>query len=199
MFENTSFHLKTINGDTLNLEPITIEHSEELRLVANHECIWAYMPMRAYGHFFDAWLEDTLIKHQNHTQLTYIIRKKSDRKVVGGHSYYDIDVKHKRLEVGYSWLTPAMWGSRVLHESLWLLFHNAFETWQMNRIQLAADPRNKRSYNILKKIGAREEGLLREHMIHHNGLITDTVVFSILAREWHDVKINLSSRLQGLT
>ncbi|MDP1603315.1 MAG: GNAT family protein [Legionella sp.] len=196
MIENKSFYVKAISGDTLELEPITIQHSEELRSVANHECIWTYMPMRAYGQFFDAWLQDTLIKHQNHTQLTYIIRKKSDQTVVGGHSYYDIDVEHKRLEVGYSWLTPAAWGSRILHESLWLLFLNAFETWQMNRIQLAADPRNKRSYNILKKIGAIEEGLLREHMIHHNGLITDTVVFSILAREWPEVKKELGSRLR---
>lgn len=195
MANQLSFNTQYIEGTTLQLESITIQHYEELRVSANYECIWTYMPMSAYGHFFDAWFQDTLIKHQKGIQLTYIIRKKSDQRVVGAHSYYDMDFIHKRLEVGFSWLTPAMWGSRLLHESLWLLFRNAFEVLGIHRIQLAADPRNKRSYNILKKIGAVEEGVLREHMIHHNGLVTDTVVFSILAREWPQVKKDLGRRL----
>ena len=198
IYENQRIQMRltqNIEGYTLQLEPIVIQHREELRSAANHACIWDYMPMKAYGCFFDSWFQDLLIKHQTGTQLSYFIRKKADQRLVGGHSYYDIDFDHKRLEVGYSWLTPAVWGSRLIHESLWLLFHNAFETWGMNRIQLAADPRNKRSYNILKKLGAVEEGILRGHMIHHHGLITDTVVFSILGREWPQVKKDLGTRL----
>lgn len=191
-----SFDLEHLVGTALQLEPISMAHRDGLRTAANHECIWAYMPMKAYGNFFEEWFHNVLLEHQQGIQITYVIRNKADQSIVGGQSYYDIDCHHKRLEIGYSWLTPALWGSRFIHESLWLLFSNAFETWKFNRIQIAADPRNKRSYNILKKLGAVEEGILREHMLHHNGLVTDTVVFSILAREWPLVKGHLEQRLQ---
>ena len=86
-------------------------------------------------------------------------------------------------------------GTTLNHECLYLLFQNAFEHWYFNRVQIATDPRNKRSYNTLKKLGAIEEGVLRQHMFHHNGLITDTIIFSILADEWPSVKEAISERL----
>ena len=91
-----------------------------------------------------------------------------------------------------------MWGKQYNHESLLLLFQNAFETWDFNRIQIATDPRNLKNYNTLKKLGATKEGILRQHMIHHNGQITDTVLFSILAEEWPEVKKELVSRLENV-
>ncbi len=77
-----------------------------------------------------------------------------------------------------------------------LLFQHAFEIWSINRIQIATDPRNVKNYNTLKKLGATKEGILRQHMIHHNGRVTDTVVFSILAEEWPEVKKRLVQRLE---
>jgi RimJ/RimL family protein N-acetyltransferase len=85
-----------------------------------------------------------------------------------------------------------------MHEALYLLLKNAFEQEDFNRIQIATDPRNKRSYNLLRKLDAVKEGLLRQHMIHHNGCITDTVLFSILAHEWPTVKNKLVSRFKKL-
>lgn len=100
--------------------------------------------------------------------------------------------------MGYGWLNPSVWGKRYNHESLLLLFQNAFEIWNINRIQIATDPRNTKNYNTLSKLGATKEGVLRQHMIHHNGQITDTVLFSILAREWPEIKKKLMMRLQHL-
>ncbi|CEG58109.1 GNAT family N-acetyltransferase [Legionella fallonii] len=191
----TPFVLHPLIGKEIQLEPLEKDHYEFLRYAANDERIWIYMPMKAYGDFFDNWFSETLVKQENGTQITYVVRRLLDQRIVGSSAYYDIELCHKRLEVGYSWFTPAVWGSRVNHESLWLLFQQAFEQWQVNRIQVAADPKNKRSYNTLKKLGAKEEGFLRQHMIHHHGLITDTVIFSILANEWLTVKEKLWNRM----
>lgn len=189
------FPLKNLIGKTIQLEPFASNHYDLLRQAANDERIWSYMPMKAHGNYFDDWFQDCFTKHKNGTQISYVIRKLTDQTVIGSCAYYDIDDQHKRLEIGYCWTTPVVWGNRFNHEALWLLLQNAFESWQFNRIQIATDPRNKRSYNALKKLGAVQEGLLRQHMIHHNGNITDTVVFSILAAEWSEIKKSLSSRL----
>jgi RimJ/RimL family protein N-acetyltransferase len=186
---------KKLIGKTIQLEPLTMDHFDALRLAADDERIWAYMPAKANGEFFSEWFQDCLDKHREGSQITYIIRCLANDRIVGSRAYYEIDFTHKRLEVGYGWVTPKFWGSRINHECLLLLFQNAFEEWKFNRIQIETDPRNTRNYNNLKKLGATQEGFLRQHMIHHNGLVTDTVLFSILSAEWPKVKNILANRL----
>lgn len=188
--------LEIMIGRTIQLEPLANAHGDELRNAANDERIWSYMPMKAYGEFFDEWFQDCLRKHAKGEQLSYAIRRLQDNAIIGSCAYYDIEPNHKRLEVGYGWFAPAVWGKHFTHETLWLMFQQAFEQWQFNRIQIAADPRNLRSYNTLKKLGFTAEGILRQHMMHHNGLITDTALFSLLAHEWPNVKKMLLHRLE---
>ncbi|KTC98392.1 GNAT family N-acetyltransferase [Legionella erythra] len=183
--------LPILQGNSFYLEPLLPAHREALQRAADDERIWTYMPMQAHGAFFDAWFADSLAKQADKTQLTYVIRRLNDDLVMGSRSYYDIVPAHRRLEIGYGWLKPSFWGCGVNPEVFALMLAQAFEQWQFNRVQIATDPRNKRSYNQLKKLGASEEGLLRQHMIHHQGLITDTVVFSIIAKDWPLIKARL--------
>ncbi|AWN74119.1 GNAT family protein [Legionella anisa] len=185
-------------GQNIQMEPLTLSHYERLRHPANDARIWTYMPNKANGEFYDAWFQNCLMKQIQGIQLTYVIRRLKDNELIGGRAYYEIDLHHKKLEVGYGWLTPSVWGKQYNHESLLLLFQNAFEIWNINRIQIATDPRNIKNYNTLKKLGATREGILRQHMIHHNGQITDTVLFSILAEEWPEVKKKLVQRLDQI-
>lgn len=185
-----------LTGTTIQLEPLNLNHYESLRHPANDPRIWTYMPNKAYGAFYDDWFEDCLIKQINTKQITYVIRRLNDNELIGSRAYYEIEVQHKKLEVGYGWLNPSVWGTRYNHESLLLLFQNVFECWDFNRVQIATDPRNLKNYNTLKKLGATKEGVLRQHMIHHNGQVTDTVLFSILAEEWPEVKKKLTARLE---
>ncbi len=187
--------LTTLIGQYIQLEPIALHHADGLRRAANFENIWAYMPHQAHERFFAAWFDDCLAQHVTGKKLTYVIRQLTDQTIVGSRSYYDIDLQSKRLEIGYGWLTPTVWGTQLNHESLLLLFQQAFEQWHFNRIQIGCDPRNMRSYNTLKKLGAKAEGILRQHMIHHHGEITDTALFSILAHEWPAVKTTFIQRL----
>ncbi|RUR18116.1 N-acetyltransferase [Legionella sp. km535] len=187
--------LKNLSGPSIHLELLDKTHYESLRRAANDERIWTYMPMKAYNEYFDHWFYENLTKQTLGTQITYAIRCHVDGQVVGCRSYYDMDMQHRRLEVGYGWLTPEVWGKKISLECMWLLFRQAIEEWQFNRIQIATDPKNERSYNNLKKLGAKEEGVLREHMIHHNGSITDTVIFSILSSEWPLINEGIIKRL----
>ncbi|WP_298622259.1 GNAT family protein [uncultured Legionella sp.] len=193
---NYPFDLKILTGKNIQLEPLDETHYDALRVVAHDERIWAYMPMSAYGTHFERWFQYTMNQHQLGSQITYTVRRSSDAMVVGCRAYYDFEIQHRRLEVGYGWFTPAVWGTRINHECLWLMFRQAIEDWRFNRIQIATDPNNKRSYNTLKKLGAKEEGILRQHMIHHNGALTDTVIFSLLADEWAVIKEALWHRLE---
>ncbi|MGL5742559.1 MAG: GNAT family N-acetyltransferase [Legionella sp.] len=121
-----------------------------MRHPANDARIWTYMPAKAYGVHYDVWFEDFLTKQLNGSQLTYVIRRLQDKQLLGSRAYYDIELRHKKLEIGYGWLNPSVWGMRYNHESLLLLFQNAFEEWKRNRVQIATDPRNIKNYNTLK-------------------------------------------------
>lgn len=186
----------TLIGNTIQMEPLAPRHYEGLRSSADDGRIWTYMPCKANGEFYEPWFADCLLKQMQGIQFTYVIRRLKDQALIGSRAYYEIDTQHKKLEIGYGWLSPSVWGTRYNHESLLLLFQNAFETWGINRVQIATDPRNVKNYNTLKKLGATKEGILRQHMIHHNGQITDTALFSILIGEWPAVKQRLQRRLE---
>ena len=97
--------------------------------------------------------------------------------------------------MGYSWYTPEAWGSVVNPETKLLMLTQAFEHWFINRIEIGTDPHNTQSWQAIKKLGATQEGILRQHMIRQDNVVTDTVIFSILASEWPDIKTRLNQRI----
>lgn len=191
-----SFSLSYLTGNVITLEPINLAHENQLRIAVNDERIWTYMPINAAQHF-DMWFDDCLQKMNDGSQLTYAIRYKQDNTIIGSTSYYDIQEQHKRLTLGYSWYKPNFWRTKVNPECKLLILKQAFENWDMQRIEIGTDARNTHSYHAIKKLGAKQEGILRNHMILHDGAITDTILFSIIASEWQEVKEKLQSRLQA--
>jgi len=184
-----------LHGNYIQLEPISCNHADGLRHAANDEQIWRYMPEKATAGFFDVWFNNTLDKQSVDEQLTYVVRDKASQVILGATAFYDIQLDNKRLALGYSWYTPAVWGSKVNAESKLLMLTQAFEQWSMNRIEIGTDSRNTHSYKAILKLGATEEGRLRQHMILHDGAVTDTIMFSILRSEWATVKKGLIKRL----
>ena len=184
-----------LHGINIQLEPMNCDHVEGLRQAADNEQIWRYMPEKATGDLFDVWFNNSLDKMSAGVQLTYIVRDKASQAILGATAFYDIQLDNKRLALGYSWYIPAVWGSRVNPESKLLMLTQAFEHWAMNRIEIGTDSRNTHSYNAILKLGATEEGRLRQHMILHDGAVTDTIMFSILLSEWATVKKQLIKRL----
>jgi N-acetyltransferase len=128
--------------------------------------------------------------------VPFVIWDKDQDKIVGSTRFFDISAQHRGLEIGYTWLNPSVWRTRVNTECKYLLLCDAFENRRMIRVQLKADLRNVRSQAAIERIGGIREGILRNHRILHDGYIRDTVMFSITNQEWPDVKAKLERLLE---
>lgn len=185
-------------GQKVQLEPLTLEHQQELYEAAQEESIWAYNSSKAFGEKFHRWFEKAIHCVEQHKHLPYAVRRLTDNKIVGSTRFYDIQPEHYRLTIGYTWYLPEVWGTYVNPECKFLLLQFAFENAKVNRIEFFIDARNVRSRAAIKKLGAKEEGILRQHMILEDGHIRDTIIFSIIKSEWPQIKIRLQTRLEKL-
>ena len=114
-------------------------------------------------------------------------------EVVGTTRFYDIEPNDRRVAIGYTWLSAGAQRTAVNTESKLLLLTHAFEYWRCNRVEFITDVLNQQSRAAILRLGAREEGILRNHMIMPNGRIRDSVCFSIIVEEWPEVKAWLAN------
>lgn len=182
-------------GSLVQLEPLNESHKNELYNAAQDESIWTYNSSKAFGDGFYRWFNKAITAS---THLPFIVRRISDKKIIGSTRYYDINPEHHRLTIGYTWYIPEVWGTYVNPECKLLLLKFSFEDAKANRVEFVTDSRNSRSRAAIKKLGAIEEGVLRHHMILEDGFIRDTVIFSITKLDWPQVKSTLQSRLDKL-
>lgn len=186
-----------LTGSKIQLEPLNDSHKQELYTAAQHEAIWNITSAKAFGDKFYSWFDNACLAFQQQEQLPFVVRHIINKKIIGSTRYYHVDPEHRRLMIGYTWYIPEYWGTYVNPESKLLLMTFAFEELQVNRVSFEIDSRNARSHAALTKLGAHEEGVLRQHMVLDNGYIRDTIVFSILKCEWPQVKVGLQERLHG--
>ena len=110
---------------------------------------------------------------------------------------HNISHENRNLEIGKTWLTPAVWGTHLNTECKYLLLRYCFETLGTLRVQLKTDVRNVRSQRATERLGAVKEGVLRHHWVMPDGHIRDSVLYSILLEEWPDCKERLERILQA--
>lgn len=180
-------------GSTIQLEPLDSEHHAILKQLSQNEKISTYSPALRYK--FDSWFNKALNIFPEHPQLSFVVRTLVDQKIIGSTRFYEINLAHRRLSIGYTWFVPEVWGTKINAECKLLLFRHAFDTLGMNRIEFSIDARNERSRAAVKKLGATEEGILRQHIVLDDGYVRDTVVYSILKTEWPRVFVMLNERL----
>jgi RimJ/RimL family protein N-acetyltransferase len=185
-----------LQGKHIILEQLSESSREHLRSVAQDKEIWTFNGTSGFGDQFDFWYDKALKSAELGSHLPFLVRRKSDNAIIGSTRFYDIEAEHRRLKIGFTWYIPKVWGTFVNPECKYLLLRHAFEEMEMNRVEFVTDARNLRSRAAIKKLGATEEGILRQHMILGSGLLRDTVVFSIIQPEWPSVKSKLDERLQ---
>jgi RimJ/RimL family protein N-acetyltransferase len=122
--------------------------------------------------------------------------KKKRGRVIGSTRYANIDRAHRRVEIGWTWVARAWQRTAVNTEAKYLLLRHAFETLGCIRVELKTDSLNAQSRAAILRIGAREEGIFRNHMITASGRIRHTVYFSITDAEWPEVKSRLEAKLR---
>lgn len=188
---------RILRGSVIQLEPLNDAHKDELYHAAQDEKIWKYVP-KLSGDRFYRWFDKAIKCFDQQQHLPFIVRNLSNNKIIGSTRYYDISMENRRTAIGYTWYVPEVWGTPVNPESKLLLLSFAFDELKMNRVEFKIDPRNVHSCAAVKKLGATQEGILRQHLILDDGYIRDSVVFSIVKSDWEEVKTILLKRLRAI-
>ena len=186
----------TLEGSHVRLEPLDVQHAEDLYAVGKEDGIWQYLLRPKLVSVTDArqWIEEAKASASNGSQLPFSIIEKKNGRAVGSTRYLDIRPADRALEIGWTWLGISYQRTAINTECKYLLLRHAFEDLAALRVQLKTDRRNERSQQAIERIGAVREGVLRKHMMLWDGYSRDTVYFSILDDEWPNVR----KRLEGL-
>ena len=188
----------TLIGETVEIVPMTLDHVPGLFEAGSFPGIWDYMPVEVKTLAqMESVVTDALANQKAGTELPFVIFERETGEIVGSSRYLAISVPHRNLEIGWTWLTPTVWRTRVNTECKLLLLKHAFEEMDCVRVQLKTDLRNTRSQEAISRLGAVREGVLRKHMIRSNGYIRDTVMFSIIQEEWSEVRERLEKKFRG--
>lgn len=129
------------------------------------------------------------------TAVPYVTVERASGKVVGSSRFMNIDRANRRVEIGSTWVAPAWQRTVVNSEAKYLMLRHAFETLGCIRVELKTDSLNEQSRRAILRIGAKEEGTFRNHMICYDGRVRHSVYFSITDAEWPTVKAGLAGRL----
>ena len=188
----------TLTGRNVCLEPLSEAHVPDLAVAGNNEDIWRYM---LYGTIrtdddMRRWVEDILSRQRGGTDLPFAVIHLESGRAIGATRYLDIRPEHRGLEIGGTWYAAAYQRTAVNTECKYLLLRHAFETLGCIRVQFKTDQRNVRSQRALERIGAVQEGILRNHMLLEDGAIRHSVYYSIIDSEWPAVKARLEEFLQ---
>jgi RimJ/RimL family protein N-acetyltransferase len=187
-----------LRGEHVALEPLDIVHAAELWPAADDDVIREWWPRRWHSREdVEAQFRHLCKRRDEGTAEPFLIRALADAgrdPAAGATAFYGISDEHRHLSIGWTFLLAPYRRSAVNTETKLLLLEEAFERRGLARVQFDVDSRNLRSQTAVARIGARREGVLRKHRVLWNGYLRDTVVFSVTADEWPDVKARLRAR-----
>ncbi len=188
----------TLVGRRVRLEPLRLTHLDALDAIGRDEDLWRWInaPVRDRDEMRH-YIASALAEQAAGTQLPFVIIDLQTGCVAGSTRYGNICLDHKRVEIGWTWLGKRWQRTFVNTEAKYLLLQHAFESVDCIRVELKTDALNERSRRAIVRLGAKEEGTLRQHMITSTGRYRDTVYFSILDSEWAAVKAHLQAKLDA--
>jgi RimJ/RimL family protein N-acetyltransferase len=181
----------------VRLEPFEAGLEAEVRAALDCDPdAWDIMVGAAYGEHFDGWWRSALAAMAAGSRIAWAVRRLSDGAVVGTTSFYEIKPAYRRCEIGSTFYRPEARGGPVNPASKRLLLAHAFDAGAV-RVEIITDAVNPGSQAAIRKLGARDEGVLRKHKITWRGRIRDTAQFAILDEDWPEVRARLDARLAG--
>jgi RimJ/RimL family protein N-acetyltransferase len=187
----------TLELRLVRLEPLSPEHAQGLAAVGLDEDLWKWIPTPVRTlEDMSAYVELALREQTKGSALPFALIERNSGRVIGSTRYGNIDRDHHRVEIGWTWVARPWQRTPINTEAKYLLLRHAFETLNCIRVELKTDSLNERSRSAILRIGAREEGTFRNHMITASGRIRHTVYFSILDSEWPQIKARLEAKLR---
>ncbi len=186
-----------LQGKHARLEPLSESHVKGLTEIGAGQDFWDLM---VYGKIVAEddmrnWVLDMLSRASHGTDLPFAVVHLASGRVAGATRYLNIMPKDRGLEIGGTWYGVDFQRTAVNTECKYLLLRHAFETLKCIRVQIKTDSRNIRSQKAIERIGAKKEGVLRNHMIMPDGRYRDSVFYSIIDAEWGDVKKRLEEMM----
>ncbi len=156
---------------------------------------WIPYRMESLEHFQE-FNQQVLDEQRRGISIPFATFERGSNQIVGTTRFMNLDLANRKVEIGSTWIAPPWQRTVVNTEAKYLMLCHAFETWKCLRVELKTDALNQRSRNAILRLGAKEEGTLRKHMLAWNGRQRDSVYFSILDTEWPEVKARLEDKLK---
>lgn len=187
----------TLEGRVVRLEPLSIAHHAPLCEIGLERELWQWIPERVTtAEEMRKYIESALAAQASGTALPFATIERASGRAIGSTRFGNIDRANRRAEIGWTWLGIPWQCTAANTEAKYLMLCHAFETWKCIRVELKTDSLNERSRRAIQRLGAKEEGTLRQHVVTWSGRLRHTVYFSILDSEWPAVKALLESKLR---
>jgi N-acetyltransferase len=189
----------TLKGKFITLEPLSLQHLDDLCEVGLDESLWRLIPTQITNRDeMKRFIETAIDENNRGVSLPFATILNETNKAIGSTRFGNIRLKDRGTEIGWTWLTPKYQRTFANTEAKLLMLAHAFETWKCIRVELKTDALNLQSRNAILRLGATQEGIFRQHIICDSGRLRDSVYFSILDSEWESVKKNLNRKLQNV-
>ena len=185
-----------LDGNRVLLEPLTQQHLPELAQIAFEPSVWRWTSRRiTTAAELQTFFDIALAEIKSGTAVVWITRSKASGRAAGSTRLYEISQEHRTMELGGTWLHPDYQRTGINVEAKYLQLTHAFERMGAKRVSLKTHHKNLKSQAAIAALGARFEGVFRNHMIMPDGSIRHSHWYSIVREEWPEVKATLEARL----
>lgn len=187
----------TLRGRRVALEPLSASHLPGLVTAIRDGQLWT-IPVTFVPHSdeLDEFLKQAEVRYASQLERQFATVDLESGKVVGSTRFRNIDRDHRRVEIGFTFIAKSWQRSHINTEAKYLMLRHAFESWGCIRVEFIADVLNNASRDAILRLGAREEGVMRNHMIMRDGRLRDPVLHSVVQSEWPDIKQRLEGRMR---
>ncbi|MEM6517529.1 MAG: GNAT family protein [Bacteroidota bacterium] len=185
-----------LDGQFVKLIPLEAKHESELLIAASDGKLWElWFTSVPSTKTIKDYIETAISNRDKGKQIPFSVVDKSSGKIIGCTRFYNIYKQNRRVEIGYTWYAQSFQKTAINSECKLLLLQYAFEELNCIAVQFMTDWFNLPSRKAISRLGAKQDGILRQHRINNDGSFRDTVVFSITNPEWIGVKKSLEQRL----
>jgi len=186
----------TLEGNGVRLEPMALDHEADIAAAASDGRLWElWFTAIPSPDKVRAYIDTALQGQKDGFMLPWVVRELSEGKIVGSTRYHDIVAAIDRVEIGYTFYAKSWQRSHVNTACKILLLGHAFDTLGCKVVGLRTDNFNFASQKAIEALGAKKDGVIRHHAARKDGSARDTVIYSVLAKEWPDVKRHLELRM----
>jgi len=185
-----------LEGNSVRLEPLSIQHNEGLCEAIYDGELWTlHVTLVPHPDSINGFISNALEAYEMGDGLTFATINIETGRVVGSTRFMKSNFSNKRIEIGFTFLGKSWQRTKINTEAKFLMLTHAFESLKLNRVEFLTDYLNVNSRQAILRLGAKEEGILRNHVIMPDGRVRDSVLYSIIRNEWPGIKQHLLWKL----